>query len=172
MEKTWSIPYPELDEYLCSIDYGDVKHIEASTALRPFIAGMLSYSPWWLKALFRVRQILVAVLGLEKHEDPATLPAIHPRTLPFTAGGKALLFEVRKAKEDAYWIAESPKDKHLTAFLGVVAEPEEQGLTRFHVFTTVRFKHWTGPVYFNLIRPFHHLVVLRMMKAATCSQPL
>lgn len=28
--------------------------------------------------------------------------------------------------------------------------------------TTVYYKHWTGPVYFNLIRPFHHLVVSRM----------
>ncbi|MCP5103876.1 MAG: DUF2867 domain-containing protein, partial [bacterium] len=35
-----------------------------------------------------------------------------------------------------------------------------------HVVTIVHYKHWTGPVYFNLIRPFHHLVIRRMMKAA------
>jgi hypothetical protein len=29
----------------------------------------------------------------------------------------------------------------------------------------VHYKHWTGPVYFNLIRPFHHLVVSRMARA-------
>ncbi|MCP4630164.1 MAG: DUF2867 domain-containing protein [bacterium] len=32
---------------------------------------------------------------------------------------------------------------------------------RFYVITVVHYKHWTGPVYFNLIRPFHHLVVSR-----------
>ncbi|NQY75258.1 MAG: DUF2867 domain-containing protein [Candidatus Margulisbacteria bacterium] len=25
--------------------------------------------------------------------------------------------------------------------------------------------HWTGPIYFNLIRPIHHLVVTKMAKA-------
>ncbi|UCD31297.1 MAG: DUF2867 domain-containing protein [Desulfobacterales bacterium] len=36
---------------------------------------------------------------------------------------------------------------------------------RFYVMTTVFYKHWTGQVYFNLIRPFHHLVVARMAKS-------
>ena len=35
---------------------------------------------------------------------------------------------------------------------------------RYYVVTAVNYKHWTGPVYFNLIRPFHHLVVSRMAK--------
>jgi hypothetical protein len=28
----------------------------------------------------------------------------------------------------------------------------------------VHYKHWAKPVCFNLIRPFHHLVVSRMAK--------
>ncbi len=37
-------------------------------------------------------------------------------------------------------------------------------INRFYVITTVFYKHWTGPVYFNYIRPFHHLVVSQMAK--------
>ena len=36
---------------------------------------------------------------------------------------------------------------------------------RFYIMTVVHYKHWTGPVYFNMIRPFHHLVVRRMALA-------
>ena len=72
---------------------------------------------------------------------------------------------MRDAKEDMYWVAETPEDKHLTAIFGVVAEKLSQNRRRFQVFTSVKYLHWTGPVYFNLIRPFHHMVVWRMMKA-------
>jgi hypothetical protein len=37
---------------------------------------------------------------------------------------------------------------------------------RFHVVTIVHYRRWTGPVYFNVIRPFHHLVVYQMAKSA------
>ncbi len=74
-------------------------------------------------------------------------------------------FIVHNAKEDIYWVAETPEDKHLNAYFGVVTVKLRNNLTRFHVFTSVKYIHWTGPVYFNFIRPFHHLVVLKMMKA-------
>jgi hypothetical protein len=162
--------HPELKEYFCDIDHCDVKNIETRTAMRPFIAGMLSYHPCWIALLFRVREILVKILGLEKHELPDQPPSIKPQMLSFTPGDKVLFFVIQKAREDTYWIAASPQDKHLSAYLGVVAEQLENGSRRFHVFTTLRYKHWTGPVYFNLIRPFHHLVVWRMMKAGAACQ--
>ncbi|XXF76233.1 DUF2867 domain-containing protein [Myxococcaceae bacterium GXIMD 01537] len=37
---------------------------------------------------------------------------------------------------------------------------------RFHVATIVRYRRWAGPVYFNVIRPFHHLVVRGMLRHA------
>ena len=127
---------------------------------------MLSYYPGWILFLYRIRGLFVRILGLVKHERPETLPFIKPADLPFSPGENASFFIVRMAKEDTYWISETPPDKHLTAFLGVVVEQLNNNRSRFHVFTTVRFIHWTGNVYFNLIRPFHHLVVSRMMRAA------
>ena len=69
------------------------------------------------------------------------------------------------AREEHYWIAEA-KDTHLNAILGVVVEslPEQQQKL-FHVVTIVFYRNWAGPVYFNVIRPFHHLVVGGMAMA-------
>jgi hypothetical protein len=159
--------YPEIQIYLSQADHLDVKSIETRTRLRPFIAGMLAYHPWWIRALYRFREVLVYMLGLEKHEMPDRRSSLAPQSLPFTPGGTALFFTVKCAREEHYWVAQTPPDKHLTAFLGVTAEPLASGAVRFNVFTAVRYLHWTGPVYFNLIRPFHHLVVWRMMKAGS-----
>jgi hypothetical protein len=71
---------------------------------------------------------------------------------------------ILKFKEDLFWISETPDDKHLKAYFGVVKEPVNNSVNRFYVFTTVYYKHWTGPVYFNLIRPLHHLAVPRMAR--------
>jgi len=159
--------YPELDIYFQNINHCDVKTIDGAVSLRGFISGMLSCYPGWVIFLYRVRELVVRVLGLVRHEQPESLPYIKPEELSFKPGENASFFIVRQAKEDTYWVAETPVDKHLTAFLGIVAELLSTGQTRFHVFTTVRYIHWTGRVYFNLIRPFHHLMVRTLMKAGT-----
>ena len=157
--------YRELDIYLQNVDHTDITTIESETSLRNFISGMLSYYPWWIVALYRIREFLVNILGLVRHEKPDVLPSIKPENLAFEPGKNASFFIVRTAKENIYWVSETPEDKHLKAYFGVVAEELSNRLTKFHVFTSVKYIHWTGPVYFNLIRPFHHLVVSSMMKA-------
>lgn len=156
----------ELDIYFRDVDYIDIKTIEGNVSLRQFIADMLSYYPWWIVFLFRVREFLVKILGLVKHEKPDSLPSIKPMDLAFRPGEKASFFIVRTAKENIYWVSETPEDKHLKAYFGVLAEKLSDQSTRFHVFTSVKYIHWTGPVYFNLIRPFHHLVLWNMMRYA------
>jgi hypothetical protein len=100
-----------------------------------------------------------------KHEAPDVLPDLKPEDISFTTDETVTFFIVRCAKEDTYWFSETPKDKHLKAYFGVVAEPLDNKTKRFYVITVVHYHHWTGPVYFNLIRPFHHLVVSRMARA-------
>ncbi|MBW2489556.1 MAG: DUF2867 domain-containing protein, partial [Deltaproteobacteria bacterium] len=132
--------------------------------LRQFVASMLSYYPWWIVQLYRIRKLLVGILGLVKHDAPEELPDLQPEDVSFTPGENVTFFKVRSAQEDLFWISETPDDKHLQAYFGVIREPLNNSLNRFHVITTVYYKHWTGPVYFNLIKPFHHLVVSRMAK--------
>ncbi len=160
----------EFAPFLEDADYVDIKSIHAQAGLRAFIAGMLSYYPWWVVVLYRVRQVLVGLLGLVRHDQPETLPCPTAEDISFTPGERASFFIVRKAEEENYWISETPPDKHLSAYLGIVMENTGPEAGRFTVFTAIRYLHWTGPVYFNLIRPFHHLVVWKMMKAASKSK--
>ena len=146
-------------------DVVDIKTVEGLTPLRQFIASMLSYYPWWIVLLYRIRTVLVKLLGLAEHQAPEVLPNLQAEDVSFVAGNPVTFFTVRLAKEGQYWVGETPEDKHLRAYFGVVVEPLAQNRRRFHVITIVHYKHWTGPVYFNLIRPFHHLVVSRMARA-------
>jgi len=154
--------FSELDKYFEEADFIDVKVFEGSTTLRKFIASMLSYYPWWIVQLYRIRKLLVRILGLVQHEEPLELPNLQSKEVSFNPGEEVTFFIVRCAKEDYFWISETPNDKHLRAYFGVVKEPVSNSINRFYVITTVFYKHWIGPVYFNLIRPFHHLVVSRM----------
>ena len=157
--------YKELDTYFDNMDYVDIKTINGgNTSLREFIFRMLSYHPWWITILYQLRKILVGLLGLVDHEKPNISP-IAPENVSFTPGELASIFIVHKGKEDNYWVVETPEDNHLKAYLGMVLENLGNSRTRFHVFTSVKYLHWSGPVYFNIIRPFHHLVVWQMMKA-------
>lgn len=162
--------FGELRQYLDGSDFTDIKVVEGAVDLRSFIASMLSYYPWWILLLYRIRKLIVHFLGLVKHEPPEELPNLKPQDVSFTPGETVTFFIVRKAKEDVYWFSETPEDRHLSAYFGIVAEPLKKDLNRFYVVTTVRYRHWTGPVYFNLIRPFHHLVVSQMARAGIVSK--
>jgi hypothetical protein len=154
-----------IGELMAGADHVDVKTVEGDQVdLRAFVAGMYGYWPRWLAALYVIRRTLVRLIGLR--DIPVTGPApLTADTLPTTPGAKiGGAFEVRVVEEGRLWVAEAD-DRHLRAALGVVAEPAGPHRQRLHVLTVVHYKHWTAPLYFNLIRPFHHLVVGAMMRA-------
>ena len=85
--------------------------------------------------------------------------------------GNVWFFTVQRVENDRFWIAGCPRDRHLDADLAVVAQPMDDRRRRFHVLTVVRYKHWTGPVYFNLIRWFNRFLINRMVHAAVGHDP-
>jgi hypothetical protein len=155
--------HPVLAPLLEGADHVDVKQVEGELGLREFAAGMLAYEPAWLRALYGVRWLFVRVLGM-RQEGLAPSMKLTAERVSMRPGDRAGFFTVTMGEEDRYWVVEAT-ESHLTAYLGVVAEPLPAGRRRFHVLTIVRYHRWTGPVYFNVIRPFHHLVVRQMMKA-------
>lgn len=155
----------EIKPYLKDANHVDVKTVAGRVNLRKFIASMMSHQPWWLVMLYRIRALVASILGLEKHIELDGPIHISPEDISFTPGENAHFFIVRKAKDNQYLIAETPDDKHLRAYIVITVENMDSGLNRFHVITIVFYKHWTGPVYFNLIRPFHHIVVRQMIRA-------
>jgi hypothetical protein len=156
---------PDLKNVLRNADHVDVKTVQGRVSLSGFIAAMLTYSPAWLVFFYRIRKVFVLLLGMRQDDDPELLKPLNAEDISFQPGETASFFTVRYAEKDRYWIAETPDDKHLQAFVGIFKQRVNQQENRFHVMTIVHYKHWTGPVYFNVIRPFHHLVVKQMALA-------
>jgi len=150
--------------FLRDANHYDEKVIEGEQSLREFLAGFLSYYPGWIKALYGIRAGFVRLLGMKQDGMPGGAPRLKPSDINFEAGKPGTIFVVDAGQEEAYWIA-SATDKHLTAHLIVAVEPLADGRKRFHIGTVVHYHNWAGPVYFNVIRPFHHIVVSQMMKA-------
>ena len=160
---------PEIRALMKDANHVDVKSFRGQASMRGFIASMLTYHPAWLKALYGIRAGFVRLLGMRQPDIPfaATMTT---NDVPMTAGDYATFFKVEDAKEEAYWLS-SADDSHLKAYLGVVVEGDISAERTFHVVTIVHYHNWAGPVYFNVIRPFHHLVVRAMGNAALRNQP-
>jgi hypothetical protein len=148
-------------------DYREVESLYSEASVAGVLAAMLSHWPWWVRALFQARKLLVPLLRLVRHEEPEEITSLRPEDIPFEPPGEALFFQLVSGDPDSHWLGVSPPDTHLSAYFGVVAERlPATGPRRFYVVTLVHYLRWTGPVYFNLIRPFHHLVVHSMMRSA------
>jgi hypothetical protein len=156
----------ELQPVLRNASHIDIKTVESDVSLRQFIAQMMTYQPGWVTFLYRVRAVFVRLLGMRQEGIPQPIK-LRPEDVPMSPDLPAAFFKVRMAKEEAYWVAEV-KDAHLNAALCVVVEPLN-GKKRFHVVTVVHYNTWQGPLYFNVIRPFHHLVVGKMAQAGAAA---
>ncbi|MGD8241543.1 MAG: DUF2867 domain-containing protein [Desulfobacterales bacterium] len=166
--KTYLVDMKAIRTLLDGADYIGIKTVEAENDLEGFLRRIFTYRPRLVRLLYRLRAPLVRLLGF--HQDP--LPEMKewiPEDFPMLPCGNVWLFTVREVKPDRYWIAGCPRDRHLDADMAVVAEPLAGGRRRFHILTVVRYKHWTGPIYFNLIRIFNLLLVDRMARSAVPS---
>ena len=154
---------PNLSAIASRCDHIDIKTYRGKGRMDAFITGFLSFYPGWIKALYGIRWGFVRLLGMKQHGLPDMGQKKRPEDLPMTPGQKATFFTVEAAEAERYWLV-STAEKHLVAYLCVIAEPDSGGQRVFHVITLVEYRNWAGPVYFNVIRPFHHLVVDRMSR--------
>jgi len=157
---------PEIEDLLPTVDVVDVKTARGAVTLREFTAGALGHGPLWIKALFAVRMIVAQALRLDT-TGISDSRRLRPEKVSFTPGDQASFFTVVRGEEDHYLLLKVT-DNHLIAWLAIItdnAQPESE----FKVATLVKYLRPTGRFYYNLIRPFHHLVLLSMCSAATKS---
>ena len=154
---------PEFAALFENADHVDVKVVEGTVSLREFLASMFAYQPGWVTLLYRVRTVFVRLLGMKQEKMPSAR-RVTPAQIPMTPGERLSFFTTRAARDGSFWFGDV-RDQHLDAALGVVVEPGTGASKRFHVVTIVHYNNWAGSVYFNVIRPFHHLVVGRMAQA-------
>ncbi|MEP7292033.1 MAG: DUF2867 domain-containing protein [Chloroflexota bacterium] len=154
---------PEFASLFENADSIDVKTVEGTVNLRQFLAAMIAYQPGWIILLYRLRAVFVRFLGMKQEGMPHAVH-VSPEAMCFTPGEKLMFFTTRASRENEYWFGDV-RDQHLNAALGVVVERLSETKNRFHLVTIVHYNNWAGPIYFNVIRPFHHLVVGQMARA-------
>ncbi len=146
-----------------SADHWDAYTVRVEASLSQVISAALSYHPWWVDVLFRVRGVVARVLRLQ-HDGVAEAWELPPEQVRYEPGAPASFFTVHGGEEGRYWVA-GAEDRHLAAQLAFIAEPMAEGPARYHLVTFVHYRDWTGPLYFNLILPFHHLIVFAMARS-------
>jgi hypothetical protein len=155
----------ELDDLIPVVDEIDVKTARGNMTLREFTAAALGHSPLWVKGLFAARMAVAAVLRLETTGVPDSR-RLRPDTVSFTPGEKNAFFTVVRGEDDHYLLLKIA-DNHLMAYLAIITDNERPAT--FKVVTLVQYLRPAGRVYYNLIRPFHHLVLLSMCRAGEAS---
>jgi hypothetical protein len=158
---TTELTLHELDDLLPVADEIDVKTARGDVTLREFTTGALGHDPLWIKGLFAARMALAAVLRLDTTGIPDTR-RLRPETVSFTPGEKNSFFTVVRGEEDHYLLLKVT-DNHLVGYLAIITDNAQPAT--FKVVTLVRYRRSAGRFYYNLIRPFHHVVVLSMCRA-------
>ena len=155
---------PALAQRMGNVDYLHVKTVESPQSLREFAAACLSYMPGWMRFLYRVRKFFVMLLGT-RQKDVVRKTDIAPEDLSFKPGDMGAFFTILDGEEERFWLGEV-RDDMIAAYLAFVREPGPDGVNRFHMVTTATYLRWQARIYFNVIRPFHHLVVHTMTRYA------
>ena len=159
---------PEIDSLLADANHVDVQTVTGQIGLRDFISGVFTYQPGWLTFLYHVRNVFARLLRIPPAAGSAARPS--GAAVPLTPGQTFAFLTVLAAEDDHYWIGQF-EDKHLTGHVAVVAEPSGEQNRRLHMMTIVHYNNWAGPIYFNVIKPFHHLIVRVAANAAVKNQP-
>ena len=167
---------PALAAVLAGADHVDVKTADVSVdgaasgpSLREFAAGALGFRPGWLVALFAARAVLAALLRLRHAVPTGSSRPLQPDEIDFTPGARVGFFTVVAAEEGRYLLLQA-SDTHLTGYLALVVDPPAGETRRYRAITVVRYHRFTGPLYFSVVRPFHHLVVAGMVRAGAGRQ--
>lgn len=159
----------EMAGVLDRADHVDIKTVTGDVSLRRFVAGFMSYRPGWMRLLYWLRGGLAKAMGL-RHDSVSRTATLSPEDVPMIPGGHLSFLTVVHAMKERHWIAVA-EDKHLSAWICVLATPLAAGGARFDVATVIVYRSWMGPLYFNAIRPFHHLIVAGMARAAVRCPP-
>lgn len=160
LDYSWTIP--AFREHMTGADHVDSHDIDGNVPFRKHLAAALNWMPGWLRFLYRVRSVLARIMRLD-HADVVGNERFDADTFPMQPGQKVGPFEVVSAQEENHWMAMA-EDRHLAGYICMAVEELGEDCKRYHCTTIVRYRNWLGPVYFNMIRPFHHLIVLGMLR--------
>ena len=134
-------------------DYSDSYSLDVNSdaELRPgkLLESVFSDTPRWVNGLMKIRNALVAPFGLKTGESRVFRKAI-----------------VEESEREAVL---SNDDKHLIFTVSLSVLPRPDGVRRISISTAVQYHNRLGRIYFALIRPFHLIIIRRMLRRIASS---
>lgn len=121
-------------------------------------------APKWTAQLFELRNRIVSIFGLIKTPDKVNnLKELLDR-FNCETDEKLGLFTVYHRDENEVILGED--DKHLNFRISLFKEniTNDIGRKNLTLSTTIKFNNWFGKLYFLPVKPFHKLIVPRMLK--------
>lgn len=151
------LPVDYTDAFVCETGY--CGHISPDDVMVAFLTDM----PGWVNALFRMRDFFAGLVGLKgaKGGSAAELESC------IRTGSRYRFVSVPlKTPRETVMLLQ---DRHLDAYISVFADEGKDGGVSVWAVTLVRYNKFLGLAYFFLIRPFHSLIVRRMIKRSVVS---
>ena len=112
-------------------------------------------TPKWITSLFKIRNKMVKLIGL-KYTKPTNY------NTDYKVGGYVSFFKIFYISDDE--IILGANDKHLN-FRAVINNTKAE-INNIKVTTLVEYNNVKGKIYMSLIKPFHRLVVMKMVSQA------
>jgi hypothetical protein len=140
--------------------YLDVEnHISSKDIGKAFFTS----APNWTAKLFELRNKIVSVFGLKTPEKIKNSKELLDN-FNCEPDEKLGLFTVYHRTENEVILGED--DKHLNFRISLYTEstPNIEGRKNITISTTVQFNNWFGKLYFLPVKPFHKLIVPRMLR--------
>jgi len=157
MKKVKEVPTKltdELSDLLSEIDFSDTFATTNHIDNLQDVTNLIFNTPTqWVVSLFEFRNTLVKLFGLKtgKPEDYSE---------EFKVGGYVSFFQIYSVKDNE--IVLGANDSHLNFRAIVVNDDSEQ--YNIKVITLVEYNNLFGIIYMTVIKPFHRLVVKRLVR--------
>ncbi|CAM1372227.1 DUF2867 domain-containing protein [Tenacibaculum xiamenense] len=146
-------------ELLKLIDFSDTfSTTNHSNSIKEITQLIFNYSPKWIDTLFSIRNKLAAIVGLKN-----SVPEDYNND--FKIGGYVGFFKIYDL-EGAECIL-GLNDSHLNFRVIIARQTLEQYNVK--VTTLVEYNNLKGKIYMTIIKPFHRIVVKRMVANAFSS---
>lgn len=156
-----SLLYPDRNRYSYIDSYqGNITEKNNTISIVDVAKVFIKPGPKCIGFLLVLRNKIVSVFGLKNDIGDTK----HPESFKFEPGEQAGLFRVFIRTNDEIILGED--DKHLNFRVSLFLQ--ESGNNKSNkivtVTTIVIYNNWFGQLYFFMIKPFHKLIVTRMLK--------
>jgi hypothetical protein len=158
-----SVLYPEKERYDYTDSYGGTFcDPENNVRIEEIVSGFVKPLPASIGVLMSIRDSIVKLFGLKTTR--IGLRNNHKEPLRYVKGEKVGFFTFYSRTDNEVILGED--DKHLDFRVSVLVEnlKHEPGMKRAIITTVVTYNNWLGSFYFFFVKPFHRILVPKMLK--------